>query len=77
MKPKLTPWYPANVKPVRVGVYRTDAYVMFGLECFQRWSGHYWCGYSRKVEGAEAISFLTSSCQNVRWCGLAAQGAQP
>ena len=78
MKPKLTPWYPASVKPVRKGVYRTDADLMYdGLtHCFQRWSGRYWCQYHCFAEGAGA-NVAKSRCQNVRWRGLTYLGAQP
>lgn len=40
-QPKLTPWYPASVKPVRPGVYE----VHFDRDCaisFKRWTGRRW-----------------------------------
>jgi hypothetical protein len=35
---KLTPWFPASVKPVRAGVYEVRA-----LVAFTKWH-RYWCG---------------------------------
>ena len=42
-KLKLTPWYPGNVKPVRVGIYERDFtgkyYEPVG---YTKWTGEHW-----------------------------------
>ena len=45
MKPKLTPWFPPEVKPVHVGVYETgdaDWYKETGLSFLREWNGKAW-----------------------------------
>lgn len=37
-KPKLTPWFPADVKPVHVGVYEVR-----GSNHMWLWNGSLWC----------------------------------
>lgn len=39
-KPKLTPWFPADVKPARVGVYQKD--FEDETEEYQYWNGKRW-----------------------------------
>jgi hypothetical protein len=41
MKQKLTPWFPADVKPVHVGLYETDCYNTC-QKSYQFWNGEYW-----------------------------------
>lgn len=73
MTDKLTPWYPPHIKPVRVGVYETDAFfeVVDGVAVFQYWNGRYWGTYSGKEIKAATMSWWESKHQNVRWRGLA------
>jgi hypothetical protein len=44
MKPKLTPWFPAHIKPVRVGDYECT-----GSSFKWHWNGAIWCnnGYDK------------------------------
>jgi hypothetical protein len=37
---KLTPWFPANVKPAYPGVYEVDA--RSSIRWYQRWDGECW-----------------------------------
>jgi len=42
-EPKLTPWFPANVRPVRRGVYSIKAGDSpHPLHAY--WNGRHWCG---------------------------------
>jgi len=63
-KQKLTPWFPADVKPVRDGVYKT-------AHGYQFWSGKFWGGWSSTKEIAYCNRFMWSSAQQDKWCGLA------
>lgn len=74
---KLTKWFPADVKPVHVGVYEMepgDDYVWGGSKGqFQHWNGERWGGYSSSARLAalsNCVNF-TSMHQNRRWRGLA------
>lgn len=69
--PKLTPWYPADVKPVRDGVYET-AIEESTSTFFQYWLDGKWRYCSRTPE--RAVSRLQrnpSNCQDRVWRGLA------
>jgi hypothetical protein len=64
---KLTPWFPANVKPVRVGVYQvrdTDT-----LPWYRRWDGAHWHIGAESVRIAAATSMPIDS--QLPWRGLA------
>jgi hypothetical protein len=70
MMEAMTEWYPPNVKPVRVGVYLTNA--LDGR--FQYWNGKYWGGYAAYEAAAadpEAV-WRKSRFQCVEWRGLTA-----
>jgi hypothetical protein len=41
---KLTPWFPADVKPVRVGVYQTKVDALPGERFYNYWDGGSWHG---------------------------------
>lgn len=71
-KPKLTKWFPREVKPVRVGVYETDANFYKGYQRFQHWNGEFWNSYCTTIQSASTETDY-SSYQNVRWRGLAEQ----
>ena len=65
-KQKLTPWFPANFKPVRHGWYETrlgHADQMGGFIGRRFWNGLFW-SYA-------AIKDAQSATQNWQWRGLA------
>lgn len=70
--PKLTPWFPADVKPVRVGVYETRDVSVYGSK-YQCWNGKWWGCYSFDVKKAYKDRRGKSCCQCVEWRGLAVQ----
>lgn len=63
---KLTPWYPPEVKPVRVGVYES---ITSAPPWFRYWDGSHWHWGARTVE--EAFK-NREACTVVReaWRGL-------
>lgn len=69
MSKKLTPWFPEDVNPVRVGYYERDWYrdgsgdggFLPDLWNGERWQNSYPMGLGRAID----------SCQNLRWRGLA------
>lgn len=74
---KETEWFPADIKPVREGVYETISPVFGERGWFCYWSGKYWCQASfdsgsqaRSIIHANAIR-IRSSWQDRRWRGLA------
>ena len=71
-KPKLTDWFPADVKPVRTGVYETKQQNMFHGTRFQFWNGKFWCAYTSTAEdAARASNSNKSSVHNPAWRGRA------
>lgn len=67
-KPKLTDWFPPEVKPVHVGVYKTNA----SVGTYQKWNGKYWCAFCATVDrAAHCENSNKSLVQHVRWRGLA------
>lgn len=65
-KPKLTPWFPADVTPVREGVYETT---------FRCWTGYsHWDGYGwsnqQETKNLDA-EWRSGASQNKNWRGLA------
>lgn len=70
---KLTEWFPANVKPVHVGVYETKSPVLGddpGWYCF--WNGVDFCrAYPTPRHAVERGFGTTSQYQNREWRGLA------
>lgn len=68
-KPHLTPWFPADVKPVHVGVYETVADAPNKM--YQHWKGIRWGSYDSRKEWCYAFTFVRSSHQHVKWRGLA------
>lgn len=71
-KPKLTPWFPADVKPVHVGIYQTDA--VYGRINYQYWTGKHW-GLQGFADDfwpyLNGLAKHKSNFQNVKWRGLA------
>jgi hypothetical protein len=68
---KLTPWFPADVKPVHVGVYQTTP---IDSTKYQKWNGEYWCAYTSDAKDAARLENSNKSkYQKVKWRGLAEQ----
>jgi hypothetical protein len=52
-KPKLTPWFPATMKPVRPGIYQRKLDYLTGYRGkwqFAHWDGRRWSGSFTSVE---------------------------
>lgn len=70
-QPKLTPWFPGDVKPARVGVYQQFCGLGDRIG-YQRWDGRAWHLWAGSPEEAAGINRpATSSAQNDTWRGLA------
>lgn len=68
MKPKLTPWFPPEVLPVRDGVYEVDFY---GPGWFQRFSkGRWFSGAGTAFDAARQKPYIQVLAPK-RWRGLA------
>lgn len=70
MSYKLTPWYPANTRPVRVGVYNASIY--FNDEIYRYWNGEWWGDWASGFP-IECVSLQDKKCpvQDLAWRGLA------
>ncbi len=70
---KLTDWFPANIKPVRPGVYKTRFYD--GLrECvdgYTYWTGADWAAQWNDVKTANRLRTAHKAIQDKEWRGLA------
>lgn len=72
--PKLTPWFPADKKPARVGVYETtSSSSSSGEQIFQHWSGRFWgcCTMDPAIAVKLKYAAVQSVSQQHRWRGLA------
>lgn len=68
MRDQFTGWFPADVKPVRIGVYQTrDA----EKTVFQMWDGHAWCLMADSVDLAGMWFGYESINSDPTWRGLA------
>lgn len=67
MADKLTPWFPAHIKPVRVGVYETDK----NRGRYQHWNGRFWGPYDQSSRTAWLWQDYRSGYQSPSWRGLA------
>jgi hypothetical protein len=65
----LTPWFPADVKPVRPGVYRV-AYAYFGDTCYAFWDGRRWGRVKTTIRKAIVEAHPSIAAQNKVWRGL-------
>lgn len=65
----LTPEFPADVKPVRPGVYQVRPHLHAAGWSFSRWNGRYWSLF-RSTAAKAARSTFPSGTQNKRWRGL-------
>jgi hypothetical protein len=67
---KLTEWYPADVKPVRVGVYQK--YCGFGQKIgYQRWDGRRWMAWDINADVAQRETIPAANFYKDKWRGLA------
>ena len=71
-EPKLTPWFPADVKPVRPGVYQRKA-PGIGDECagYCCWTGSFWGKFSPFISDAVIKSDRPTIYTDDVWRGLA------
>lgn len=69
-KTRLTPWFPADVKPVHVGVYMTRTHEGERTPWFNKWDGHRWMVSMYSASQAEKCKAL-SSYTEFEWRGLA------
>ncbi|WP_027810118.1 hypothetical protein [Burkholderia cenocepacia] len=65
----LTEWFPADVKPIRDGVYQTTKFNDGGFTFYARWADGEWKFDSHRPDFA-AGETLCSPFQNRRWRGL-------
>lgn len=72
--PKLTPWFPGSVKPVRVGVYERD--YDRGYPVYSRWDGKHWLWTYDSSRQAAIEQGKLSPFQNIPWRGLAEEHKQ-
>jgi len=68
MNEQKTNWFPADIKPVRVGVYATSD-IFDDTIYFQYWNGSFWGRYATSVWRADADR-ERSAWQDPMWCGL-------
>lgn len=72
MSKKLTPWFPAKVKPVHVGVYQTIQSHFPGSKTFyQFWDGQRWGFSGHTANEAFEDKRVKSFYQDGDWRGLA------
>lgn len=64
-QPEVTPWFPADVKPVRTGFYQREYKFQVDVQSPDKWDGRQWivCG-----DRGQAIQVAG---QKLRWRGLA------
>lgn len=66
---KKTSWYPANIKPVHIGVYETDLVLALDRFGFSYWDGSYWGNQFETPERAEVRRDMRGA-QDKPWRGL-------
>lgn len=66
---EVTEWYPADVKPVHVGVYETDLGPAFEPLGFSYWNGEYWGNQYPRPDRAKEMS-RAMGAQDKLWRGL-------
>lgn len=74
---ELTDWYPADVKPVRVGVYEacmevfTDRFGTYHIEFgFAKWDGNRWGPMHTDPSAANELITWATGSQRKGWRGL-------
>jgi hypothetical protein len=66
-----TEWFPAEIKPVHVGVYETEDSVFTDDAWYSYWNGEKWGWYSWKgVDDAYAKRDWDTGAPDARWRGL-------
>jgi len=75
MKPKLTPWFPGEVNPVRVGVYERGNDGIPLPYPFYEWNGEFWVGIGSDSPD-KLIGRNRSVFQGIQWRGLAEDPAK-
>lgn len=74
----LTPWFPTDVKPVRVGVYETRFQLQVADWSFgySYWDGTRWANAAGSVDSAHAIrDWFDGAIQEKQWRGLTQEAA--
>lgn len=64
-----TEWFPADIKPVRIGVYETDLGPAFSQFGFSYWDGNHWSNQYLLIETAARFSDHIG-VQDKLWRGL-------
>ncbi len=69
---QMTPWFPANMKPVRTGVYEVRLDGASSLMAYAFWSGDRWGAMSSTLQMAptQKYAFADWASQNKRWRGF-------
>lgn len=79
MTAKLTPWFPPDVKPVRVGVYEArwtlPAMRVRNIQ-YQHWNGVTWGAWAQSPTAALRNAIGPSMRQDPEWRGLAKEPKQ-
>jgi len=71
---EMTPWFPGDQKPDRVGVYETDGRGSSFI-FYQFWNGEFWGVAGESIEEAMNASSRRSWFQNESWRGLSSDPA--
>ena len=68
---KLTPWFPGDVKPVRVGVYERNYGNDRLRDCnYCHWNGKFWSIWATTQRGAVHLKNNASRWQDLPWRGV-------
>ena len=76
MNKHVTDWFPAGVRPERIGVYQCRGGRAGNSETYQYWNGSYWSMWSSTPRFAMTYKGTRSSRQNPSWRGLASNPSQ-
>lgn len=68
---ELTPWFPADVKPTREGIYIVQNMYDSDSSLWNYWNGKKWCGASEGFAGAMDYLGGMMAFQDRVWRGLA------
>lgn len=66
---KLTPWFPGNVKPVRVGVYQRP-YGSYDYPLYCWWDGKEWSAGARTPFEAKQTRYGSGDQGHMPWRGI-------
>lgn len=70
-KQKLTDWFPADVKPLHVGVYQRGCKGKVSKYCYWYWNGDFWETGGWPTAKQAALNPRDKSCSVWPWRGLA------